>query len=349
MPSNINLDANIERARSYFVNDVEWNSGLDACTFYNELNGGGNNANALRITGNPTRQGVFRKPNFFILGAPKCGTTSLAVWLSEHPNIFMSPEKEPHFFNTDDRRGVTTLDQYENLFRNTRKEHIAIGEASVWYLSSSEAVSNILKYNPDARFIVMVRNPIEMAPALHGQMLLAGLESVRDFSKAWYLQEERRQGRRLPAFSWTRRRFLYGDICSVGAQLEKLLSVVSANRVLVIILDDLGVDPHREYLRVLKFLDCPDDERLEFPVYNTAVNLRWVALTRFFGCLSEIKCRLGMLSHTGLAAPLNRINQFCEPRPKLSAAMEAALKKYFRGDVERLSRLLDRDLRSWVD
>jgi hypothetical protein len=138
------------------------------------------------------------KPNFFILGAPKCGTTSLARWLGDHPNIFMAPQKEPHFFNTDDRQGVTTLVEYEDLFRKAQKEHVAVGEASVWYLSSSQAVNNILEYNPNARFIVMVRNPIEMAQALHGQMLIAGLECVQDFSKAWSLQEERRQGLRLP-------------------------------------------------------------------------------------------------------------------------------------------------------
>ena len=111
---------------------------------------------------------VLRKPNFFILGAPKCGTTSLAAWLGEHPNIFVSSEKEPNFFNTEDKRGITnTLEQYEDLFREAGTEHVAVGEATVWYLSSPEAIDRILKYNSDARFIVMVRNPLEMAPALH--------------------------------------------------------------------------------------------------------------------------------------------------------------------------------------
>ena len=100
----------------------------------------------------------------------------------------MAPDKEPHFFNTDDlRRGVTSLEQYEALFRHAREEHKAIGEASVWYLCSAVAVHNILQYQPASRFIVMVRNPIEMAPALHGEMLLAGLENAQDFCEAWFL------------------------------------------------------------------------------------------------------------------------------------------------------------------
>ena len=123
----------------------------------------------------------MRKPNFFIIGAPKCGTTSLSAWLGDNPQIFMSSMKEPHFFNSDDRQAVRTFDEYEALFRGATEEHVAIGEASVWYLSSAEAVSAILRYQPEAKFIVMVRNPIDMAPTLNGEMLLSGLEYEHEF------------------------------------------------------------------------------------------------------------------------------------------------------------------------
>jgi Sulfotransferase family len=68
------------------------------------------------------------KPNFFILGAPKCGTTSLAVWLSEHPHIYM-PQKEPHFFNTDHRRFLNSRVGYERLFAGANERHRVVGEA----------------------------------------------------------------------------------------------------------------------------------------------------------------------------------------------------------------------------
>ena len=84
-------------------------------------------------------------PNFFILGAPKCGTTSLASWLSDHPHIFIPPIKEPHYFNTDDQhRNIRRRLDYEKLFRGVTEKHIGVGEASVWYLSSEVAVRNIL-------------------------------------------------------------------------------------------------------------------------------------------------------------------------------------------------------------
>ena len=116
----------------------------------------------------------MRKPNFFIVGGPKCGTTSLWSWLRTHPDIFMSHLKEPNFFNSDDNLGISGLTEYEALFRDARVSHTAVGEASVWYLSSPVAVQNILRFEPEARFIVLLRNPIEMAVAMHSQMLIGG-------------------------------------------------------------------------------------------------------------------------------------------------------------------------------
>jgi Sulfotransferase family len=290
-----------------------------------------------------------RKPNFFIIGAPKCGTTSLWSWLSGHPNIFMAPEKEPHFFNTDDlRRGVTSLGRYEALFHHAREEHKAIGEASVWYLSSCMAVRNILQYQPTGRFIVMVRNPIEMAPALHGEMLVSGLESVVDFRKAWHLQDQRRHGRRLPGFSsWAQRRFLYGDVCCLGEQLERLISAVSRAQVLVVILDDVRADPRREYLRVLDFLDLPDDGRLNFAIHNPSKSLRIASLRHLYR-FAALKRSAGIEGGLGLWGRIQAANEVALPRAPLPPEILRELRIFFRKDVERLGLLLDRDLTTWL-
>jgi hypothetical protein len=290
-----------------------------------------------------------RKPTFFILGAPKCGTTSLAQWLAGHPNIFMSPEKEPHFFNTDDRQLIATLNAYEELFRGACSRHSAIGEASVWYLSSSEAVENILRYQPDARFIVMLRNPVEMAPALHAEMALTGHESVLEFGSAWALQEERRLGRRLPTLCWANRRLQYGDICSLGAQLQRLLLLVPRGRVLPVVLDDVVDCPRREYLRVLEFLGVGDDGRSYFPILNKARIARWPRLARILFVFSELKGRTGINLRLQLAARLFDANIVEAARPSPSPAVRATLEKYFKPDVMLLGRLLNRDFGHWLD
>jgi Sulfotransferase domain len=289
------------------------------------------------------------KPNFFILGAPKCGTTSLAQWLAGHPNIFVSREKEPHFFNTDDRQLIATLNSYEELFREACSRHIAIGEASVWYLSSSIAVENILRYQPQARFVVMIRNPVEMAPALHAEMALTGHESVLDFGSAWALQTERRLGARLPALCWANRRLQYGDICSLGAQLQRLFLLVSRSRVLPIVLDDVVERPRREYLRVLEFLGVGDDGRSYFPILNKARIARWPRLARILFVFSELKNRTGINTRLRLTRRLFDANIVEAVRSPPSQEVKAALQEYFEPDVALLGRLLNRDFGHWLD
>jgi len=289
-----------------------------------------------------------RRPDFFILGAPKCGTTSLAAWLREHPAIFLPAIKEPHFFNTDDRRGVATLDGYEDLFGEADETCLSVGEASVWYLSSADAVRNILAYRADARFIVMLRNPVEMAPALHAEMVLTGHENIRDFRAAWELRDERRRGRHLPPLVWARRRLDYGEICSHGAQIERLFSLVDPRQVLVVVLDDVVVDARREYRRILRFLGVHDDDRAVFPIHNRARIARSPRLTRLLFVLTQLKARLGIKRGLGLWGRIANLNVIESPRDDLSEETRILLRKYFALDVERLSRLIDRDCRSWV-
>ncbi|PWG61356.1 sulfotransferase [Spiribacter halobius] len=291
----------------------------------------------------------MRKPDFFILGAPKCATSSLAQWLSEHPSVYFSPRKEPHFFNRDGIPGTATLADYESLFADADERHRAVGEGSTHYLYSRVAVDNILDYQPDARFIVCLRNPMEMAPALHDECLRQGWETVRGFERAWRLQERRRAGRRVP---FTARgdpeRLLYGPYCRLGEQLERLYGRVERERVLPILVDDLREDPGREYRRVLAFLGAGDDGRDAFPAVNTAPQTRSVALSLLIRGTSLLRDRLWLPKDWGLAAAMRRLNTRPARRAPLDTAMRDELRDYFADDVERLGTLLDRDLSGWL-
>jgi hypothetical protein len=290
----------------------------------------------------------LRKPNFFILGAPKCGTTSLATWLGEHPDIFMSSYKEPHFFNTDDNRVVDTVEHYQSFFRGANPQHSAVGEASVWYLSSSQAVQGILTYAPEARFIVMLRNPIEMAVSLHAEMIFTGMENERDFATAWTMQEQRRAGKELPINCLVPRRLFYADACALGAQLEQLFALVANRRVLTILLDDLRYDPRREYLRVLEFLGVPDDGRSDFTVQNTSKERRLQSLVLVSHWATVLRSRLGVKGGMGLWRRIDAMNRLERKYQPLSPEFEAVLKRFFAPDVTRLGALLNRNLENWV-
>jgi hypothetical protein len=159
------------------------------------------------------------RPNFFIVGAPKCGTTALRQYLLGHPATFFCEPKEPHYFATDfpSHRYVDSEQNYLRLFDPAGRECTRIGEASSWYLYSRDALANIRRFDPDAKIIAMLRNPIEMTPSLHAQLLRDFAESEPDLRRAWDLQEERRDPRRLPKNRNTRydpRTFLYGEATS---------------------------------------------------------------------------------------------------------------------------------------
>ena len=295
----------------------------------------------------PARAVNDKFPNFFILGAPKCGTTSLAAWLADNPSVFIPKIKEPHFFNTDDKQGVRSFAEYLELFATVSERHLAIGEASVWYLSSAVAVRNIVERQPGARFVVAIRNPIEMAPSLHSEMVVSGHESVRDFRSAWDLQDLRRAGKRRPAQSWAARRLLYGDVCALGSQLKRLKTLVSARQIHVVVLDDLIENPRREYLKLLDFLGATDDGRVDFPIYNSRKSLKWPQATRALFVAAQIKNKLGVDLKLDLWRRLSDRNVTNAQAASLPQETFELLSRYFADEIALLERELGRNLQYW--
>jgi len=289
-----------------------------------------------------------RKANFFIIGAPKCGTTSMATYLKEHPNIFITEPKEPHYFNTDfDNRYTQTEKQYNDYFTEVKDCHSAVGEASVHYLYSKTAVSNILQYNPNSKFIVMLRNPILMAYSFHSEAIYSHGENVRDFSKAWSLQFERMNGNNIPKYCSDKKFLFYGDICKVGEQVSRLFEKVPRNRVLVILLDDFINDQVSCYNNLLSFLEVPFDGRVCFPVYNENKKLRSPMLSYFNHFLGSLKRSLRIQKGFGVLSAMSRMNTKIDKRTPLKDEFYLELADYFKKDVELLSKTLDLDLSKW--
>jgi hypothetical protein len=291
----------------------------------------------------------MKKPNFFIIGAPKSGTTALASYLALHPNVFLSDPKEPHHYNSDLNHGsFKNRDKYLSLFEDTQACHSAIGEASVWYLYSAEAVNNILNDIPDARFIVMLRNPVDMAPSLHEQMVFTGYETERDFETAWALQERRRNGDSVPLWCDEPRLLLYKEACSIGEQYERVASVVPEASLLPIIFDDFKADPRSVWLTVLKFLGVQDDGRTDFPVVNAAKIRRSVFLKRLADVYCKVRLFFGFRGFgSGLFSKVDAWNTDTRVRPPLDPDFLARLKCVFHEDVMLLERCLERNLEQW--
>jgi len=200
----------------------------------------------------------MKKPNFFIVGAPKCGTTALSEYLKSHPQAFFSDIKEPNYFNTDfsesfrtqnARRFLRNEGDYLTLFRQATEQHRAIGEGTVWYLYSQEAIKNIQTFNPNSKIIVMLRNPIDLAYSLYRQQVYSFHEKVDDFETAWRLQERRERGESIPRNCLEPKVLLYQKICMLGSQLNRLYKVFPKDQVATIFFEDFKNKP--------KFFCCP--------------------------------------------------------------------------------------------
>ncbi len=291
----------------------------------------------------------MRKPDFFIIGAPKCGTTSMATWLAEHPAVFMSPTKEPHYFNTDEARYINSLSGYEKLFEAAGAEHAAVGEASVWYLYSQTAVANVLAYQPAARFIVMLRNPVEMAVSLHDEMIFGGFETIEDFGEAWAAQADRLAGKAKGARFGDTRRLIYADACKLGRQLERVLEQADRRRVHTILMDDIRRDPRAAYLATLAFLGVADDGRTDFDARNTAKRRKNPLIPKIGNALVAAKRALGIERGFGLWRHVEAGNQEAVKRAPIPEAMRDTLAAHFADDVALLGRLIGRDLGHWTD
>ena len=272
-------------------------------------------------------------------------------YLNGHPNIFMSSPKEPCYFDKDLPYPNSPRDdnEYMRCFAGVRDEHLVIGEASVGYLYSKVAVENALKFNPDARFMVMVRNPVDMARSMHDYSFQVLEEDIEDFEAAWRLQEEREMGNRLPPACHHRDFVLYGKQCRVGEQLERLFHIVPRNRVHVVVFDDLIQNPCGVYRGVLDFLGVPDDGRVEFEASNVTRSHKSRVARKLTQVAFVLRQKIPVRSFgIPIIGWMISANQGAARKATIRPEFHVELSEYFRADVERLSDLLRRDLTGWL-
>ncbi|WP_295883606.1 sulfotransferase [uncultured Thiohalocapsa sp.] len=292
---------------------------------------------------------MSRKPDFFIVGGPKCGTTALARYLSEHWDIRFSSDKEPNYFCKDIapvRSSRIDSDQaYLNRFfpgiEDAREK--AIGEASVWNLYSTHAAKRILRFNPDARFIVMIRNPADMAFSLYSMLSFQGQEDQPTFRNAWELQDIRRRSGINPPGNWSDISvLLYKDVCSLGSQLERLYDTVPPDRVLVLSQDDMRENTKRVYQRALGFLGVSDDLRATFPRTNEGRKLKNSFIVKIARTRTAIAAAKSLKQTLGI-----KTLSFGRPDLVMSSETRAFLSREFAHEISKLENLLGWNLSAW--
>ncbi len=276
-------------------------------------------------------------PNFFLVGAPKAGTTSLYHYLDQHPDVYMSPVKEPNYFATEIRsRNIGP--QWQQLFRNVNGEK-AIGEASVCYLWSNTAARNIASAVPDAKILMMLRNPVDRAFSQYKQAVAGGLVG-RSFREQIQVSLHNRSHQ----FEVLNPFLEYGLYYE---QVKRYIELFPAQQILVCLYDEYEQAPEKLLADIFRFLKV---DPLFFPDITqrhlqTHV-LRFVWLTYHLR-----KCGLwSRFRRSTPAALLPVIRRWVSQTGqtlKINSADRDYLNDYYREDVARLSTLLRRDLQSW--
>jgi Sulfotransferase domain len=296
--------------------------------------------------------------SFFLVGAPRCGTTSLSQALKRHPQISFSKPKETHYlllapreFSDDELRAL-----YISLHhRELGPQHQAIGDGSVSYLYAPEAIRQALRFDERARFVVMVRNPLDMLPSYHARMVYTLDENVTDFAQAWGLQSRRAAGQHVPKRCRDARLLQYGEVGRLGAHVERLFEVAGRDRCLAIVFDDFVSEPGAVYRKVLEFVGVGDDGRTNFrhKAENRGFASPW--LQQFVMNPPPWAVRLVDVANGAMIGRMKRVrrrlknlNTVRRERPKLQDGMRETLRDHFADDVRKLSALLDRDLRHWL-
>ena len=280
---------------------------------------------------------TVRPPDFFIVGAARCGTTALFTYLKQHPEIYVSALKEPHFFGSDltaQPHSIRDRGLYLNLFAGASPQQ-KTGEGSVWYLISKKAAVEIKSNCPGAKIIIMVRNPVDMMTSLHALYLRTGNEEITDFAAAIAAEADRRQGRRIPAAAYFPEGLLYTRVSQYTANIKRFVDIFG-EAVKVIAFDDFIVDTAEVYRQVLEFLHIDTGFQ---PIWD----LRAAKLTMRPAVLKQLRALPPQL----LKVMRNRHKKHQGEKQTITRALREQLLERSAEDLRQLGCLLNRDFSHW--
>jgi hypothetical protein len=296
-------------------------------------------------------------PNFLIVGAAKCGTSSLHNYLNQHPDIFMPlyneqgmKVKEPRFLIKDlvkDRlhNGVWSLEEYKSLFNEVKNE-ISIGESTVLYLYYyNEAIKNIKKYlGDDVKIIIMLRNPTDRAYSAF-QHVSRGLKEQNSFEEALKIEKGRmNKESSLTPMVMYKEMGLYHDM--VRAYKENFKNVH------IIFYEDFRDDTEGEIKKIFKFLELSLSVNIDFVSRHNVGGKRWKneKMKHVFMKNNPLKSALKKAIPKSLRKGVRDklISASTNKVAPMKENTRVKLNEFFKEDVKKLSDLLNRDLTHWT-
>ena len=301
-------------------------------------------------------------PNFFLIGVPKAGTTSLHGALGRHPDIGMSAVKEPKYFLTDQRPVKYTgpgddycapvicdPDEYAALFAPLSDRPIR-GESTPFYLWDPVALERIRTRVPDAKLVVVLRRPDERAYSNWSHMCAIGREPLLDFVAAWREEDRRLQAGWEPFWA-------YRSLGCYGSQLQRLLEIFPREQLHVVRYDDYSRDPGAAIDGICGFLGVgpfPADEPAsvqrdnvhEFAPPSRRHRAMYAVLRSRHVVRPFLPATLQRAGRRVIEGQLKRNPGGSRPTVPVDALEE--VRDYYRHDIELTAKLLALELDDWL-
>ena len=294
----------------------------------------------------------MHKPNFLIIGAMKAGTTIVYDALEQHPEIYVSKVKEPHFFSQGkeaeamvslegDTCYTTDYATYLQLFTDVQQQK-AIGEASTSYLHVPGTAQRIQHRLPDVKLICILRNPVARAYSHYLYLFRQGVEPLADFAAALAREEERIADH--AGFGWYTRIGLYSQ------HLQAYFAHFPQTRIRVYLFDDLIANQEAFYVDLYRYLNVSDTFR---PDTSITRNPSGIPKNWWLNNLISKPNPVRDFLQPRLPRVLYRLGTSIRDRnlskPTMPAEVRQALIAYYRPEIDRLQHLLNRNLASWLE
>lgn len=283
------------------------------------------------------------KPNFFIVGAPKCGTTALFRFLENHPQVFLSDPKEVNFFSKKELEEQSLYyqdfkprneNEYLKLFKNADIQHKIIGEASVSYLFYPEVATRIHCFNPDSKIVILLRDPVARAWSHYLMDKRLGLVK-KELIEIFQSKKERDKLN-------FQQYFLLGNYVS---QVEKYLDLFGKKNVKIIFAEELKNERDTIISELYQFLGIQCFELIEETKHNAYKEPKGFFLKKLYSISLVRKNIKKVIPQSILKRGANFF--FNSTPPSLNDTDKILLKNYYYADICKLERLLSKDLSEW--
>ena len=293
-------------------------------------------------------------PNLFIVGAPKCGTTALNTYLGQHPEIFMTSYTESNYFATDlipPDDPFRSVEKYQALFSPVKNQNI-VGEKSVYYMLSKKAAQNIYSFNPHAKIIMMLRNPVDMLQSHHSQQIYNGDEDITVFEEALRAEIGRKNGElEIQKNVRVKEKLFYSEVVSYTNQVERYLSLFRDEQICIIIYDDFKRDTAGEFKKVLEFLQVDSTFQTDFSKINARKVKRIIFYSRFINTPSLwkdfIKKLIPKRFQQDVYIALKKLETVYVNPPQMNPITKQQLQETYKEEIQKLSNVIGRDLSLW--